>query len=311
MTDALEQAALSGALFQVRSHSPARSTSTVSVANTDDDLGSDLSRPSSPMATKGAPLGHDGPQTGPKGVLEDKKAQGRHERSERALQHAAVLAEQERRKMVAMTVAEENAERAREKLAEEEESKEDAEARAKWRRARREELEKQKSQEPSRTGKRGGLKEVGGEGFVLAVERPGWVVVLVYEPYIPRCQDILASVLHLSLNLPPASSLPTPLLLLRARATSLSFSMLPATTASTPVDDENLDETGARPDPDVLPSLLAYRDGELEKTWIRVDWEVSEDGVEGLLRRAGILPPSHRLVFDPQTRVEDADHEDD
>jgi hypothetical protein len=40
-----------------------------------------------------------------------------------------------------------------------------------------------------------------------------------------------------------------------------------------------------KPDPDVLPTLLAYKDGELEKTWIRVDWDVGEDGVEGLLRR--------------------------
>ncbi len=31
-------------------------------------------------------------------------------------------------------------------------------------------------------GERGGLKEVGKEGFVLAVERRGWVIVLVYEP---------------------------------------------------------------------------------------------------------------------------------
>lgn len=47
-----------------------------------------------------------------------------------------------------------------------------------------------------------------------------------------------------------------------------------------------MDEEPKRlPDPDVLPSLLAYKDGELEKTWIRVDWDVSEDGVEGLLRR--------------------------
>lgn len=31
--------------------------------------------------------------------------------------------------------------------------------------------------------------------------------------------------------------------------------------------------------------MLAYRDGELERTWIRVDWEVGEEGVEGMLRR--------------------------
>lgn len=52
--------------------------------------------------------------------------------------------------------------------------------------------------------------------------------------------------------------------------------------------DMDVDDQGqpvGRPDPDVLPTLLAYRDGELERTWVRVDWEVGEDGVEGLLRR--------------------------
>lgn len=39
------------------------------------------------------------------------------------------------------------------------------------------------------------------------------------------------------------------------------------------------------PDLAVLPTILAYRDGELERTWIRVDWEVGEDGVHGLLQR--------------------------
>jgi len=57
--------------------------------------------------------------------------------------------------------------------------------------------------------------------------------------------------------------------LFRARATSLEFSLSPSGEA----------------DLDVLPTILAYKDGELEKTWIRIDWEVGEDGVEGLLRK--------------------------
>jgi hypothetical protein len=54
------------------------------------------------------------------------------------------------------------------------------------------------------------------------------------------------------------------------------------------VYDLDVDEDGnplGRPDPDVLPTLLVYRDGELVKTWVRVDWEVGQDGVEGLLKR--------------------------
>lgn len=110
---------------------------------------------------------------------------------------------------------------------------------------------------------------------------------------IPRCQVLLTHMLHLSLNLPPTS---TPLTLLRARATSLSFSLLPPSESGTgggnATDDydeedqyEDEPEPKGRPDPDVLPTILAYRDGELERTWVRVDWELKEDGVEGLLRR--------------------------
>lgn len=84
----------------------------------------------------------------------------------------------------------------------------------------------------------------------------------------------MASVLSLSLSLPASSSLT----ILRARATSLEFSLLPMEDPSDP--DEEL-----RADVDVLPTLLAYKNGELEKTWIRVDWELTDDGVEGLLRR--------------------------
>lgn len=84
------------------------------------------------------------------------------------------------------------------------------------------------------------------------------------------------------------------------------------------------------PDPDVLPSLLAYKDGELEKTWIRVDWDVSEDGIEGLLRRFvmsgdrtlsfndadtiecrdGILPTISKLGINRQPYSEDSDGDD-
>ena len=42
-------------------------------------------------------------------------------------------------------------------------------------------------------------------------------------------------------------------------------------------DDDNVDT-------DVLPTLLAYRGGALEHTWVRVDWE-AKSGVEDLLRR--------------------------
>jgi hypothetical protein len=31
--------------------------------------------------------------------------------------------------------------------------------------------------------------------------------------------------------------------------------------------------------------MLVYKDGELERNWIRVDWEIGEGDLEGLLRR--------------------------
>jgi hypothetical protein len=80
--------------------------------------------------------------------------------------------------------------------------------------------------------------------------------------------------LSLSLSLPT----PAPVSLFRARATSLEFSLL------TPRDPTDPDEL-PRADLDVLPTLLVYRDGELEESYIRVDWQVKEDGVEGLLKR--------------------------
>jgi hypothetical protein len=50
-------------------------------------------------------------------------------------------------------------------------------------------------------------------------------------------------------------------------------------------EDESDNAVVGVPDPDVLPTLLAYRDGELEKTWVRVDFEVGREGLEGLLLR--------------------------
>ena len=88
--------------------------------------------------------------------------------------------------------------------------------------------------------------------------------------------------LHLSLNPPETNE---PLVLLRARATTLSFSLLPSSGQEEEDEDEESLQENRKADPDVLPTLLAYRDGELEKTWIRVDWETGEEGVEGLLRR--------------------------
>lgn len=99
----------------------------------------------------------------------------------------------------------------------------------------------------------------------------------------------------------PSTSLTTPITLLRARATTLSFSLLPTSTSSHPRsahphadddddDDEDREEEEREADPDVLPTLLAYKDGELERKWIRVDWDIGQGDLEGLLRRYALSP---------------------
>jgi hypothetical protein len=196
----LEAAALSGDLFRPRSDSPTRSESTSSPLNTDDELGSDLSRPSSPHGSNAnllsqpsqpsaAAPSHSGAQTGPKGVISDRRAQRSQAREDGERDRRAVRAEQERRTIVAETVEQERVRREKEERDREawerEREREEEENRLKWRRQRREELERERGG-GERAGeaalKRGGLREVGKEGVLMAVERPGWVVILIYEP---------------------------------------------------------------------------------------------------------------------------------
>jgi hypothetical protein len=79
-----------------------------------------------------------------------------------------------------------------------------------------------------------------------------------------------------------------PITLLRARATTLHFSLLPSSRPQVNNEDEDdeEEEEEVEADPDVLPTMLVYKDGELERNWIRVDWEIGEGDLEGLLRRS-------------------------
>ena len=47
-------------------------------------------------------------------------------------------------------------------------------------------------------------------------------------------------------------------------------------------DDRDVD---VEADLDVLPTMLVYRAGELEHTWVRVDWEAGTAGIDDLLGR--------------------------
>lgn len=86
---------------------------------------------------------------------------------------------------------------------------------------------------------------------------------------MPRCEALLA---YLSIAGVPA---------VRARATRIGFALLPPRADGTRLDragyhdneDTDGEDTGRRADPDVLPTLLAYHDGELVHNWVRVDLE--------------------------------------
>lgn len=187
----LENAALNGDLFRPhRSPSPARSISSFQ-ANTDDELGSDLSRPSSPSRLASShQLNVPGPvvgaQTGPKGVMNDRQHHARQSAMASCLQKQAIIADQEKHAIVGSTSTEEDVLRERERLLRENE--EDGLAREKWRASRKAELIRgENNEEDGKEGgsRRGGLREIGKEGFVSAVERSGWTVILIYEPVCP------------------------------------------------------------------------------------------------------------------------------
>lgn len=157
--------------------------------NEDDDLFTDSRPRRSTAPTPGpdptaAPYANaQGRQTGVKGVLDDRRASALASQRAQNDARASKGAEQAARAMVGMTIHEEDAHRRGE------ESKEDGEARERWRRARRHELEREKERERAQEGmQRGGLREVGREGFLGAVERRGWVVVLIYEPVSLYCR---------------------------------------------------------------------------------------------------------------------------
>lgn len=85
-----------------------------------------------------------------------------------------------------------------------------------------------------------------------------------------------------------------------AQASRIGFGLLPDNSTTT-LDAEDSDDDAdwsrlqagssswkpgrvGKADPDVLPTVLAYRDGELARTWVRIDLEMTE-GLEAFLKR--------------------------
>ncbi|KAG9086506.1 hypothetical protein FRC07_013069 [Ceratobasidium sp. 392] len=55
-------------------------------------------------------------------------------------------------------------------------------------------------------------------------------------------------------------------------------------------DEDDEIEPAIEVDTDMLPTLLIYRGGQLEHTFIRVDWEAGDGGIPNLLIKHGIIP---------------------
>jgi hypothetical protein len=170
MTDALEEAAVSGKLFQPaeRSRTPTHSDDVGDLSGSesdseDDQHGQGPSESSSALIPESDEIHQKGAQTGIKGVLNDKKAHTRQNDQRRKEGEKELRKGMERVAIVGNTWKEEEELRSKEGGGEVEE----------WRRKRLAEM---------KGGGGRGLREVGREGFVGAVEKEGWVVVLIYEP---------------------------------------------------------------------------------------------------------------------------------
>ncbi|BEJ12119.1 hypothetical protein CspHIS471_0205790 [Cutaneotrichosporon sp. HIS471] len=199
---------------------------------------------------------HSGRQTGPKGVRDDARAAAAAARQRTADAIKLTRAEQERRAIVAPSFREEEARRALEAL--QMESEDEFEVLRRKRIA---------------AFKRSTVREVDRTSYVGAVERRGWVLVAIYEPDMSRCDALLAAL--------PTAGVPA----VRARATRIGFSLL---SDDTRVDYDS-DDDEVRADPDVLPTLLVYRDGELKHNWVRVDLEpMYAAGLGALLESEGV-----------------------
>ncbi|EJD07777.1 uncharacterized protein FOMMEDRAFT_164656 [Fomitiporia mediterranea MF3/22] len=250
-------------------------------------------------------------RTGVKGVIRDRAEAQAREREKRTQGIAAMNARMERMNLGGKTYLEEERERELEKMMLEGAPK-DVNAGITGR------------------GKPrfGHLREVGVKNFVSAVEKeaPGtWVVVHLYDPSLDRCHDLDTELSQLARTNPDTK-------FLRARASVLGFASSSSTMSRTisssntrsnlrasrnritEADDEDdpyaydekdntsdaFDEVDededynqdADVDLDVLPTLLAYCDGELVHTWVRVDWEAGPAGVNDLLTKHHILKGS-------------------
>ncbi|CAE7136917.1 unnamed protein product [Rhizoctonia solani] len=285
MDAGLEELVLSGALFNDKNDgekSPIRSRSVSPTPNTDDELfGSDISRPESPADVPQAhnSIGMGPGRTGVKGVIRDRAEARARENSKRAQEVAELNAKLEKSAITARTFKED----------------EEQDAKERYRRRRWREL---KERATGGSAGFGHLREIGVHGFVEAVEneRPQtWVVVHIYELGVARCGAVDEALARLA-----RSHVSTKFL--RTRASVIGFAVLnsgsgmfdPRVAPTRKVQNGEEDDSDAASqvevDTDMLPTVLVYRAGQLEHTFIRVDWEAGSGGIQNLLIKHGVLP---------------------
>ncbi|KAI5118989.1 hypothetical protein M0805_009598 [Coniferiporia weirii] len=267
-------------------------------------------------------------RTGVKGVIRDRAEAQERARALRAAEIAALNRRMEKASLGGKTFLEEERER-------------------EWERAMLEGLSTPGTDAVRRGAAKGGrfghLREVGVKNFVSAVEneaRGVWVVVHLYDPSLDRCYTLDAELAQLARLHPDVK-------LLRARAAALGFASSSSSRAPSlsrpaartrtsrlrPIadaddeddpyayaekdvtdeggydDDDDDEEEEGNVDVDVLPTLLAYRDGELVHTWVRVDWEAGRAGVAELLTKHHILRSGNCGL--PDDNADDDDDDDD
>ncbi|KAG8715582.1 hypothetical protein FRC09_016489 [Ceratobasidium sp. 395] len=295
MDAGLEELVLSGALFNGADEgkrSPVRSRSVTPELNTDDELfGSDISRPASPVdnAQASNSIGMGPGRTGVKGVIRDRAEARTRENARRAQEIAALNAQMEKAAITARTYKED------EEAARKAEEEEEKGAKERYRRSRWREL---KERATGGNAGFGHLREIGVHGFVEAVENEQpqtWVVVHIYELGVARCSAIDEALARLARSYVSTK-------FVRTRASAIGFAAISSGADSstfdsriaprrpmTDGDDEEIDEPMIEVDTEMLPTLLIYRAGQLEHTFIRVDWEAGEGGIQNLLVKHGII----------------------
>ncbi|TIB96609.1 family A G protein-coupled receptor-like protein [Wallemia mellicola] len=263
-SDALEEAVLSGRLF-------ANGLSINERANGDAESDSENEKTTTGEETEevDVPEYRDGPRTGVKGVKEDARLQ--HEKDgQNAKDNEKAKSNNIRSKALVLNNPDDD----------DEEDEEDKRARESYRRARIRQIKM-----ASNGGLRlfGHLRKVDANTYLTAIddeEEDVFVVILIKDDSIEECIDVEYTFASLA-------QVYTSTKFLSGEATTLEFGL-----------DEN-----CVPDPDILPTVLVYKAGNLHCTLIRPDLEPKS--IEQTLADEGVLQLVERASMDENDDLDD------